>query len=145
MQVLDICTILCAVAMTGTEFTVAFILNPALDGLDESTWLRTMPALAKAMGRAMPVWYATTSLLAAAEAYLRFGTSAGWWIVTAAALWASSIVFSITMLVPINNRIASASATSASLMLDHDRWDGLHRWRVALLLAATACLLIGIL
>ncbi|HEY3930342.1 MAG TPA: DUF1772 domain-containing protein [Candidatus Koribacter sp.] len=145
MRILDILTVLCAVAMTGTEFTVAFILNPALDALDEATWLRAMPALAKAMGRAMPIWYASAFALIAAEGYLRFGTDARWWMVTAAGLWASSILYSITMLVPINNRIASANgAPASSVVLEHARWDWLHRWRVALLVVATACLLIGL-
>jgi hypothetical protein len=143
MRFLDILTVLFAVAMTGTEFTVAFILNPALDALDESAWLRAMPALAKVMGRAMPIWYASSFVLITAEAYLRFGTESRWWMVAAAALWASSIVYSVTMLVPINNRIASANQAPASaLMLDHERWDVLHRWRVAVLVAATVCLLV---
>lgn len=145
MQIFDLVTVLCTVAMTGTEFTIAMILNPALDQLDEATWLRTVPVLAKTMGRAMPIWYALGFVLIGTQTYLRFDTPSRWWLFTSAALWAASILYSVTMLVPINNRIASATAGSApSVMIEHERWDALHRWRVALLVVSVACLLIGL-
>lgn len=145
MQILLAITVLCTVAMVGTEFTIAMILNPALDRLDESTWLKTMPVLAKTMGRAMPIWYALGFVLIGSQTYLRFDTPARWWLLTSAALWAIAILYSITMLVPINNRIANAGAGSApSVMIEHHRWDMLHRWRVVLLVVAAACLLIGL-
>ncbi len=145
MQILLVVTVLCTVAMVGTEFTIAVILNPALAQLDESTWLKTMQVLAKTMGRAMPGWYALGFVLIGAQAYLRFDTPSRWWLLTSAALWAIAILFSITMLVPINNRIASAGAGSApSVMIEHHRWDMLHRWRVVLLVIAAACLLLGV-
>jgi predicted ferric reductase len=145
MRLIEILTILCTVSMTGTEFTVAMILNPALERLDRGTWLKTMPVLAKAMGRAMPVWYALGLVLIAAEEYLHFHTAARWWLGAAILLWVVSIVYSITMLVPINNRIADPGAGgNVSSHAEHERWDSLHRWRVALLLVATTCLLVGI-
>jgi hypothetical protein len=145
MQILLVVTVLCTVAMVGTEFTIAMILNPALNRLEESTWLPTMQVLAKTMGRAMPVWYALGFVLIAIETYLGFGTPSRWWLLTSAGLWATAIVFSITMLVPINNRIASAGAGSApSVIIEHHRWDLLHRWRVVLLVVSAACLLIGL-
>ncbi len=145
MQILLIVTVLCTVAMVGTEFTIAMILNPALDKLEERTWLQTVPVLAKTMGRAMPMWYALGFVLIGAQTYLRFGTPSRWWLLTSAALWATAIVYSVTMLVPINNRIASAGAGSApAIIVEHHRWDMLHRWRVALLVVAATCLLIGL-
>lgn len=145
MHVLDILTIFCAVAMTGTEFTVAMILNPAFDHLDRATWLKTMPVLARVMGRAMPVWYGLGFLFIGIEGYFRFHAPSRGWLIAAIVLWAAGILYSVTMLVPINNRIAAAEAGSeASLPSEHKRWDVLHRWRVALLVVATLCLLLGI-
>jgi hypothetical protein len=131
--------------MVGTEFTVSVILNPALDRLDQPTWLKTMPVLAQAFGRAMPFWYGLGLLLIGAETYRHWGTGTQEWLGIAVLLWAASIVYSVTMLVPINKRIADMSAGSASATNeDHERWDALHRWRVVLLLAAIAFLLTGI-
>jgi hypothetical protein len=145
MQILLVVTVLCTVAMVGTEFTIAMILNPALDRLEESIWLPTMQLLAKTMGRVMPIWYALGFVLIGTQTYLRFNTPSRWWLLTSVVLWAAAIIYSITMLVPINNRIASAGAGSLpSVMLEHHHWDMLHRWRVALLLVAGVCLLIGL-
>lgn len=145
MLVLDIFTIFCAVAMTGTEFTVTAILNPALSHLDDGTWHKAMPVLARAMGRAMPVWYILGLLLIGIEGYFRFHSHARGWLAAALVLWVAGILYSITILVPINNRIAGATtANGESFASDHKRWDLLHRWRVALLVVATLCLLMGI-
>ena len=139
MHILDLLTIFCTVSMVGTEFTVAMILNPALERLDAGTWRKTMPVLAQAMGRAMPFWYGLALVLIGVQAYLRYGGDSRWWLMTAGLLWAAGIVYSITMLVPINNRIAVGTAGVA----EHKRWDGLHKWRVVLLVVATTCLLRG--
>lgn len=146
MHLLDVLTILFTVSMFGTEFAVSVILNPALDRLDQATWLKTMPVLAKAMGRAMPFWYALGLVFMGIDGYLHLHTGSQWWFGIAVLLWVAGIVYSVTMLVPINNRIADAhtSATTPATAAEHKRWDALHRWRVLLLLVATTCLLIGV-
>jgi hypothetical protein len=145
MHLLDILTILCTVSMVGTEFTVSAILNPALEKLDQTTWLKTMPILAKAMGRAMPYWYALGLLFIGAEGYFHRAAPSLWWLGASVLLWAAGIVYSITVLVPINNRLAAVSTGPASsTVADHKHWDALHRWRVVLLVVATTCLLRGI-
>ena len=142
MHFLDVLTILLTVSMLGTEFTVSAILNPALGTLDQTTWLKTMPVLARVMGRVMPFWYALGLLLIAVEGYFHYDAPSRWWFGAAILLWVAGIVYSVTMLVPINNRIAQANAPAASsTSAEHKRWDALHRWRVALLLIATSCLL----
>jgi hypothetical protein len=145
MHLLDILTILLTVSMVGTEFTVSVILNPALEGLDQTTWMKATAVVARAMGRAMPFWYGFGLLFIGAESYFHYNDASRSWLVTAALLWAGGIVYSVTMLVPINNRIASTvpGAPSTSTLAEHKRWDALHRWRVVLLLAAATCLLRG--
>src|SRR4051794_18214053 len=107
MHILDLLTVLCTVSMVGTEFTVAMILNPALERLDAGAWRKTMPVLAQAMGRAMPYWYGLALVLIGVQGYLRYGGDSRWWLMAAGLLWAAGIVYSVTMLVPINNRIAA--------------------------------------
>jgi uncharacterized membrane protein len=64
----------------------------------------------------------------------------------AAILWAATIVFTITMLVPINNRIAKMNPDHPydCWLQDRSRWDLLHQVRVALLIMAFILLLTGL-
>ena len=59
----------------------------------------------------------------------------------------AGIVYTITTLVPINNRIASweKSTPPADWKTYRSKWDTHHRWRVALLTIAFAILVAGIL
>ena len=54
------------------------------------------------------------------------------------ALWVVSIIYTLTALVPINNRIAAWTEASrpADWKISRSRWDLLHRWRVLLLAVA---------
>jgi hypothetical protein len=85
-------------------------------------------------------------LLTLAEVFLQWHQSGRLpiWIVTAALLWALAIVYSITALVPINNRIASWEKTAppADWKTFRNQWDRLHRWRVVLLTIAFAFLIV---
>ncbi len=73
-------------------------------------------------------------------------SGAGLLIAFAAVLWAMTIVFSITMLVPINNRIARMNPHQPypTWLQDRCRWDQLHRVRVELLIVAVLLLLAGL-
>jgi hypothetical protein len=55
--------------------------------------------------------------------------------------------YSITMLVPINNRITSWETITppANWKTFRSRWDLLHRWRVVLLTIAFLFLIVGVL
>lgn len=146
MHLFDFLTILCTVSMLGAEFSIAAFINPALLGLDKQTWEKCMPALAQVMGRAMPFWYFLGLLVIGVEVYLRRSEAARWPIGVAFILWAMAILYSVTMLVPINNRIATISSGAPSATRDeHRRWDILHRFRVVLLGVASGCLIVGIL
>ena len=59
-------------------------------------------------------------------------------LLTATLIWAGVIVFTIAMLVPINDRIASMNtgAPVPGWKQDHKKWDFLHRIRIVLLLVA---------
>jgi uncharacterized membrane protein len=70
----------------------------------------------------------------------------GLFLVSAAALWAATIIFTITTLVPINNRIAKMNPEHPydGWLQDRARWDRLHQIRVALLTTALLLLLTGL-
>jgi hypothetical protein len=67
-------------------------------------------------------------------------------LVVAVAIWIATIVYTVTTLVPINNRIARlASALPEGWREEHKRWDAYHRWRILSLMIAMVCLVWGIL
>jgi hypothetical protein len=95
----------------------------------------------------MPFWYAVTLLLilGALFEHRPITSSSGIFIAAAALLWATVIVFTITTLVPINNRIASIrDRPHPTWLQDRCRWDRLHRIRVEILIVALLLLLIGL-
>jgi uncharacterized membrane protein len=53
------------------------------------------------------------------------------------------IIFTVRVLVPINNRIASlnTAAPAPGWKQDHKKWDSLHRVRILLLLVALIALI----
>jgi uncharacterized membrane protein len=121
MRILDILAILSIGLMIGVEFSVSAFINPTMRKLDYEPQARAL-----------------SLVLLIAEAILRRHTPALTPLILAASLWVLIIVFTLAMLVPINNRIAKLQPTAlpAGWQPDHRRWDTLHRLRVALLLLA---------
>lgn len=90
------------------------------------------------LGRAMPFWYVGSLILVAALAVLAWGTQTSALSLTGAALLAASVVLSITVLVPINNRSVTWTTEShpADWREQSQRWDRFHYARVAIIVAA---------
>ena len=149
MEALNVIAILVAGLMVGCELAIAAFIHPTLDKLPDDVHLPAASAIARVMGRVMPFWYALTFLLAVAEGAIHWHQSGRLpiWIATSAVLWMLVIVYTITTLVPINNRIASweTSTPPADWKTYRSSWDLLHRWRVAVLTIAFALLVLGIL
>lgn len=147
MHFLDTLTILCVGPMIGAEFTVSAFINPIVRQLDDRTQAKILGLFAALFGKAMPVWYVLSFVLLLVETYLRHHTSAWPSLVIAAGIWVAVILYSITLLVPINNRIAvlEPTAQAANWMREHQRWETLHRWRIVFLVVAFVFLLHGIL
>jgi uncharacterized membrane protein len=116
--------------------------------LSDSLHTRTAALLAGVLGKAMPLWYglALVLILGAAFEHRPVSSGPGLFIGLAAILWAVTIVFTITMLVPINNRIAKMDPEHPynCWLQDRCRWDQLHQVRVALLIMAFVLLLTGL-
>jgi FtsH-binding integral membrane protein len=145
----DIATVTLAATMVGNEFAVAAFIHPQIRKLNNSTHAQTAAPLAAVLGKAMPLWYGLVLMLigGAAVEHRPVSSGAGLLLVSAASLWAATIVFTITMLVPINNRIAKMNTERpyTGWLQDRARWDRLHQIRVALLSTALVLLLAGLL
>jgi uncharacterized membrane protein len=124
--------------MVGNELAVSVFVNPALWRLESSSQAHGLSLLARSLGRVMPVWYALCLALMAFESFLHRHQTVFFPLLMATFLWVGVIAFSITMLVPINNRIAALSQAPAAFdwKHDHKQWDFLHRIRILLLALA---------
>ena len=148
METLNVMAILVAGLMVGCELSIAAFIHPTLDMLPDDVHQPAASAIARVMGTVMPFWYALTFLLTLAEVVIRWHQSGRLpiWIVTSSLLWMLAILYTITTLMPINNRIASweKSTPPPDWKLFRRRWDMLHRWRVVLLTIAFVLLIVGI-
>ena len=142
MHLLNILTITSAGLMVGNELSVSAFVNPALRHLESGPQAQALSILARSLGLAMPFWYGLCLALLVLESFLHRHQITFASLLVAAALWAGTIVLSITALVPINNRIASlnTAAPAPGWERDHRRWDALHRVRILLLILALVIL-----
>jgi Domain of unknown function (DUF1772) len=146
MRALDLVTILCAAFMTGNEIAVSLFVNPVVWQLDEPSQAQALRLFAARLGNAMPVWYAASLLLMVIEAILHRHQPAFPWIVAATSLWTAIIVYTLLVLLPINNHIAALkiNALPAGWLQQHRKWDAHHRVRILLLIVAVVLLTYGI-
>jgi uncharacterized membrane protein len=138
MHLFDTITIAFAGLMVGNELALSAFVNPAVWQLETGPQAQGLSLLARSLGRVMPVWYALCLASLALESFLHRHQTALVPLLTATLIWAGVIVFTIGMLVPINNRIASlnTAAPAPGWKDDHKRWDALHRLRILLLIVA---------
>jgi uncharacterized membrane protein len=138
MHILDTITITFAGLMVGNELAVSAFVNPAVWRLESGPQAQGLSLLARSLGRAMPVWYGVCLALLALESFLHRHQTALGPLLMATVIWVGVIVFTIGMLVPINDRIASlnTAAPTPGWRQDHEKWDSLHRVRILLLTVA---------
>jgi uncharacterized membrane protein len=148
IEFLNVVAVIVAGLMVGNELAIAGFVHPTLDRLPEDVHLPAAIALARVLGRFMPFWYILVILLTVAEAVIQWHESGRLpgWLATSAILWVLASVYSLTTLVPINNRIASwtKGIPPDDWKIFRNRWDWHHRWRVVLLMIAFAFLIVGI-
>jgi hypothetical protein len=131
--------------MVGVEFAVAVFVNPIQRRLPVRSWIEATAAGGRVLGRVMPVWYIGSLLLVAGLAAAKWGATAGDAAVAAAALLVVSVIMSVTLLVPINNRVITWTADNhpADWREQHQRWDRLHYVRVAIIVAGFVLTLVA--
>lgn len=132
--------------LVGVEFSVVAFTNPMLRSLPAGPSLELRAAGARTGIRVMPLWYSASLLLVAGLAAARWGTPAGGTAVAAAALLIASVILSLALLVPLNNRTATWTADDhpGDWREQHQRWDRLHWARVAIILAAFVLALVAV-
>ncbi|WP_415854212.1 anthrone oxygenase family protein [Sinomonas sp. G460-2] len=146
ISVLSVITATVVGLMVGVEFAVAFVVNPIVLRLPVGASLEARAHGGRMLGRAMPFWYIGSLILVAALTALAWGTPSAAASLVAAALLAVSIIMSVALLVPINNRSVTWTAEDhpADWREQHQRWDRLHYARVAILVAALVLVLVAV-
>jgi uncharacterized membrane protein len=124
--------------MVGVEFSVAFVINPILNGLPEDSGVLGRAHGGRMLGALMPFWYIGSLVLSAIWAVAGWHHHGAGLVVTAAGLLIVSVVMSMLLLVPINNRNKTWTPDNrpADWKQQLRRWDRYHYVRVAVIIAA---------
>ncbi|MFG2309977.1 anthrone oxygenase family protein [Streptomyces sp. NPDC048566] len=133
--------------MVGVEFSVAFVINRILDALPGDSGQLGRAHGGRMLGAVMPVWYIGSLALSAVWAVAGWHDSGARLVVTAAALLIVSVIMSILLLVPINNRGKTWTPENRpdDWKEQMHRWDRFHYVRVAIIVAAFALLAAALL
>lgn len=124
--------------MVGVEFSVAFVINPILLRLPAGPSLSARADGGRMLGRVMPFWYIGSLLLTVALTAVTWGSPTATVALAAAALLALSVIISLLLLVPINNRAQGWTPENhpKDWKEQQQRWDRLHYGRVAIIVVA---------
>jgi len=144
MSWLHVLAVVAVGLMVGVEVSVSFVINPIVDRLPGNTGLLARQDGGRMLGRAMPIWYCCSLVLTAATAVSHDAGAALAWV--ASGLLVVSIVMSIALLVPINNRAQTWTPSTApdDWREQIGRWDRLHVVRVAVIVAAFVALTVAV-
>ncbi|GGO06749.1 DUF1772 domain-containing protein [Micromonospora parathelypteridis] len=139
---LEVFTTVLVGVLVGVEFSVAFVINRILNALPDDSGQLGRAHGGRMLGAVMPFWYITSLALVAVWAIARWDQHGNGLTVTAGALLALSVIMSILLLVPINNRGKTWTPENrpADWKQQMNRWDRLHYVRVAVIIAAFALL-----
>ncbi|MEU9294799.1 DUF1772 domain-containing protein [Streptomyces sp. NPDC048266] len=138
LTALEVFTTVVVGVMVGVEFSVAFVVNPILNALPEDSGQLGRAHGGRMLGAVMPVWYLTSLVLVAVWAVIGRHDNGTGLVVTAGGLLLLSVIMSILLLVPINNRSKTWTPENrpADWKQQSNRWDRLHYIRVAIIVAA---------
>lgn len=142
LNALGVITIVVVGLMVGVEFSVAFVINPILNALPEDSGQLGRAHGGRMLGALMPVWYITSLILVAVLAITGWHHEGSGLTVAAGALLILSVIMSVLLLVPINNRGKTWTPENrpADWKQQMNRWDRFHYVRVAVIIAAFALL-----
>ncbi|MEU2681772.1 DUF1772 domain-containing protein [Streptomyces sp. NPDC007107] len=138
LSTLEVVTTVTVGLMVGVEFSVIFIMNRILDALPEDSGQLGHAHGGRMLGALMPFWYMGSVALSAIWAVVGWHHQGTGLVVTAAGLLVLSVVMSILLLVPINNRNKTWTPENrpADWREQLDRWNRYHYLRLAVILAA---------
>ncbi|WP_330456575.1 DUF1772 domain-containing protein [Streptomyces sp. NBC_00820] len=142
LNALEIVTTVVVGVMVGVEFSVAFVMNRIFNALPEDSGQLGRAHGGRMLGAVMPFWYIGSLVLVAVWAVAGWHHHGAGLVVTAGALLVVSVVMSILLLVPINNRGKAWTPDNRpeDWKEQMNRWDRFHYVRVAVIIAAFALL-----
>jgi uncharacterized membrane protein len=137
LNALEVFTTVVVGVMVGVEFAVAVVFKRILDALPGEAGQLGHAHGGRMLGAVMPFWYIGSLILSAVWAVAGWSHGAGL-VVTAAGLLIVSVVMSLLLLVPINNRNKTWTPENrpADWQQQLDRWNRFHYLRVAVIIAA---------
>lgn len=138
LNALEVVTTVIVGVMVGVEFSVAFVMNPIFNALPEDSGQLGRAHGGRMLGALMPFWYIGSLVLVAVWAIAGWRHNGAGLVVTAGALLIISVIMSILLLVPINNRGKTWTPENrpADWKQQMNRWDRFHYVRVAVIVAA---------
>jgi hypothetical protein len=137
-HIIAIVALVLAGPLVGVELGGAAFTNPIVSKLPDEAYRQVRSGGGRLLGALMPFWYIGTFVVLIAAAVL----SRNVLTIVAVALMGAAVLLSVTVLVPINNRVGAWKTDDD---VDRDlanRWDRFHWLRVAML-AAMFVLLAG--
>ncbi|MFD8454483.1 anthrone oxygenase family protein [Streptomyces coelicoflavus] len=138
LNALEVFTTVIVGLMVGVEFSVAFVMNRIFSALPEDSDQLARAHGGRMLGALMPFWYIGSLALSAVWAVTEWGHPGARLVVVAAVLLIVSVIMSILLLVPINNRGKTWTPENrpADWKEQMNRWDRYHYVRVAVIVAA---------
>ncbi|MEU2724713.1 DUF1772 domain-containing protein [Streptomyces smyrnaeus] len=138
LDALEIATTVIVGLMVGVELSVSFVINPILNALPDDSSQRGRSHGGRMLGAVMPVWYIGSLVLVAVWAIAGRHHDGAGLVTLAGALLVLSVVMSLLLLVPINNRGKTWTAENRpeDWQEQMNRWDRFHYVRVAVIIAA---------
>ncbi|WP_030275850.1 DUF1772 domain-containing protein [Streptomyces sp. NRRL B-24484] len=142
LDALEVFTTVVVGVMVGVEFSVAFVINRILGALPDDAGQLGRSHGGRMLGAVMPFWYIGSVVLCAAWAVAGRSHEGTGLVVGGAALLVVSVVMSLLVLVPINNRSKTWTVENrpADWREQSNRWDRWHYLRVAVLVGALTLL-----
>ncbi|MEV0736440.1 DUF1772 domain-containing protein [Streptomyces sp. NPDC050549] len=142
LTALEVFTTVVVGVMVGVEFSVAFVMNRIFNALPEDSGQLGRAHGGRMLGAVMPFWYIGSLVLSAVWAVAGWHHDGAGLVVTAAGLLIVSVIMSILLLVPINNRGKTWTPENRpdDWKEQLNRWDRYHYVRVAVIIAAFALL-----
>ncbi|MCX5417153.1 DUF1772 domain-containing protein [Streptomyces sp. NBC_00059] len=138
LNALEVFTTVVVGLMVGVEFSVAFVINRILDALPEDSGQLGRAHGGRMLGAVMPFWYIGSLVLVAIWSVAGRHHGGTGLTVAAGGLLLLSVIMSLLVLVPINNRSKEWTPESrpADWKEQGNRWDRYHYVRVAVIVAA---------
>jgi hypothetical protein len=126
--------------LVGVELGVAAFTNPLVSKLPDDAYRVFRSGGSRLLGALMPFWYIGTLAALIAGAVVARNLLA----IVAVALMGAALLLTVTVLVPINNRIGAWRSNEEVNRALASRWDRLHWVRVGLLVAMFIALAVGV-